>query len=225
MWSDWFGTAISPNWMSAASSRLPSRNATCIFEFGSEAAGLGRLKHRRNCRLGSLLNLPQMLLAYKAFRVDLVDILGSGRPCGKPSVFRHHLDAAERLIVAGSSIQRRAHRLAGKLLDGELLRRQRLQQILLRDRRARVDPVTERHAQFIGETIEQLTGVLFGPRGDLGGEQAENDAVLVGGPDRAIAPDKRGAGALLAGKTERAANQAIDEPFEAHRGLDQLAAE
>src|SRR6266436_565746 len=131
---------------------------------------LGRLKHRRNRGLGLLLDLSQMLLADKTFRVDLVDILGSGRPCGKPSVFRHHLDAAERLIVARSGIQCRADRLAGKLLHGELLRRQRLQQILLRDRRGRVDPLIEWHAQFIGETSEQLTGVLFGPRGDLGGQ-------------------------------------------------------
>src|SRR5712692_817167 len=115
---------------------------------------LRRLKCSRDRALGLLLNLSQMLLAVKTFRVDLVDVLGAGGSCGKPSVFRHHLDAAERLIVAGSRIQRRAHRLAGKLLDGELLWRKRLQQILLRDRRGGVDPLIERHAKFAGETIE-----------------------------------------------------------------------
>ena len=42
----------------------------------------------------------------------------------------------------------------------------------LRDGRGRVDPLVERHAEFVGEAIEQLAGVLAGSRGDLGGEQA-----------------------------------------------------
>src|SRR5216684_2739026 len=103
-----------------------------------------------------------MLLAFKAFRVDLVDVLGSRGSRGEPSVVRRHLDAAERLTVAGSSGQRRADRLAGEFLDGQALRRKRLQYILLRDRRGGVDPLVERHAQFIGETVEQPAGVAFG---------------------------------------------------------------
>src|SRR6266702_3208430 len=130
---------------------------------------LGRCKHSRDRSLGLLLNLPQMRLAFETFRVDLVDVLGSGGSCGKPSVVRHDLDAAERLAVAGSRGQRRADRLAGKFVDRQSLRRKRLQEILLRDRRRRVDPLVERHAQFLCEAIEALTGILPGSRRDLGG--------------------------------------------------------
>ena len=38
-----------------------------------------------------LLDLPQMVLARKALRVELVDLLGSRRPRRKPSAFGHHL--------------------------------------------------------------------------------------------------------------------------------------
>ncbi len=129
-----------------------------------------------------------MLLALETFRVDLVDVLGAGGSRGKPSVFRRHLDPAERLTIAGSGGQRCPNRLAGKFFHDEPLGRKRLQHVLLRDGRGRVDPLVERRAQFIGEITEQLTGVLAGLRRDLGGQQAENDAVLVGGPDRSVAP-------------------------------------
>ena len=53
--------------------------------------------------------------------------------------------------------------------------------------------------------------------------QPQDDAVLVGGPHRAVALQEGSAGALLAGKTEGAVAEALDEPFEADRRLDQLA--
>ena len=41
----------------------------------------------------------------------------------------------------------------------------------------------------------------------------------------AVAAQERGAGAFLAAETERAVEQAVDEPFEADGHLDQPAAE
>ena len=53
---------------------------------------------------GLLLDLPQMLPALETLRIDLVDVFGAGRPRGKPAVLGDHLDAAERLAVAGAAV-------------------------------------------------------------------------------------------------------------------------
>ena len=60
--------------------------------------------------------------------------------------------------------------------------------------------------------------------GHLGGEQPEQDPVLVGGPDASVAAQEGGTGALLATEAERGVQQARDEPLEAHRHLEQRAA-
>src|SRR6202167_663450 len=62
-------------------------------------------------------------------------------------------------------------------------------------------------------------------RGHLRRPQTEDQAILVGGPHRPIPSQERRAGTFLAGESERAADQTIDEPFESDRRLDQLAAE
>src|ERR1700721_2410430 len=90
------------------------------------------LEGTRDGGLGVVLDLPQVLLAAKTLRIDLVDILGARRPRGKPSVIGRDLDAAERLTVAGSGREDRANRLAGKFRHRELFRRKRLQPVLLR---------------------------------------------------------------------------------------------
>src|ERR1700687_5488540 len=81
--------------------------------------------------LGFVLYLPQMGLAAKTLRIDLVDLFGAGRARRKPSAIGNDLDPAERLAVSGSRRQCRAHRLAGQFCHRELFARQRLQQILL----------------------------------------------------------------------------------------------
>src|SRR5205085_3272838 len=73
--------------------------------------------------------------------------------------------------------------------------------------------------------IEQLAWIAAAARRHLGGDEACDQAVLVGGPYRAVAAQERGAGAFLAGKAEIAAEQAVDEPFEADRRLHQPAPE
>jgi len=52
-------------------------------------------------RLRFVLNLLQMRFAAKAFRIDLVDVFGAGGPRREPAIVGDHLDAAERLAVAG----------------------------------------------------------------------------------------------------------------------------
>src|SRR6185369_2305266 len=61
--------------------------------------------------------------------------------------------------------------------------------------------------------------------GDLRGEQAEDDAVLIGGPHGAVATTERRAGALLAGKRSGAARETVDKPLEADGNLHERALE
>src|SRR4051812_11747496 len=115
------------------------------------------------------LDLPQVFLAAKTLRVDLVDVLGARRARGEPAVVGRDLDAAERLSVAGRGGNGRANRLAGQFFHSQLFARQRLQQILLRRCRRRVDALVERHAEFSGQVVEQLAWIAAGARGHIGG--------------------------------------------------------
>ena len=120
-----------------------------------------------------------MSRAPKTLGIDLVDVLGARRPRGEPSVVGGDLDAAERLTVAGRGRQRAPARRC-EFLHRELFRRQRLQQILLRRRRGRVDPLVVGHAEFAGQFCEQLARIGFGPRRSFRRPASQNDAVLVG---------------------------------------------
>ena len=166
-----------------------------------------------------------MVRAAEAFGVDLVDVFGAGGARGKPAAVRDDLDAADRRIVAGRAIEHAVDRLAGQFGDLDLLRRELRQFLLLLGRRRRLDAVGRRLAEVAGEIAIQLAGIAAGARGDLGRQQRRHDAVLVGRPDAAVAPQKGRAGAFLAAEAQRAVEQAVDEPFEADRHLVELAAQ
>ena len=68
-----------------------------------------------------------------------------------------------------------------------------------------------------------LAGVAAGRRQDFGRQQVEDEAVLVGRPDRAVLAQEGSPGAFFAAKAERAIQQPIHELLEAHRHLAQLA--
>src|SRR5665648_892347 len=70
------------------------------------------------------------------------------------------------------------------------------------------------------------SGHRIGPRAgdDLGREQGEQDAVLVGGPHGAVLTQERRAGGLLAAEAHRAVQQAGHEPLEPDRHLEQAPA-
>src|SRR5204863_7382985 len=114
-----------------------------------------------------LLDLPQVLLVAKTFGVDLIDVFGARGPRREPAVVGNHLDAAERLAVAGGGAEGGADRFAGEFGDAELVGRQRLQQVPLPGVGRRVDPLIERHAEFTCEAVEDLAGIALGPRGSL----------------------------------------------------------
>ena len=69
------------------------------------------------------------------------------------------------------------------------------------------------------------TGVLTGACLDFRREQAEDEAVFVRAPDRAVTPQEIGAGAFLAAKAAGTVEQARREPLEADRDFPKLAIE
>src|SRR5260363_176967 len=123
----------------------------------------------------------------EALGIELVDVLGAGRPRREPAIIGLDLDAAERLAVAGRFGVHDADRIAGELGQFQLLRRQRLQRGLLWRARRDVDPLIDRRTQLRRQLLVELARIAAAPGHDLGREQAEDEAVLVSGPDRAVA--------------------------------------
>ena len=66
---------------------------------------------------------------------------------------------------------------------------------------------------------------MAGSGGHFGGEQAHDQAVLVGRPHRSIPPQERSAGAFLTAERQRPIDEAFAEPFEPDRHFDELASE
>ena len=105
------------------------------------------------------------------------------------------------------------------------LRRQLRQPGLLLRRRRRVDARVVRRAELRRELTIVLARILARARGDLGGEEIHDETVLVGGPDGAVVTEEARPRALLAAEAARSVEQPGDEPLEAHRYLEQPAAE
>ena len=76
-----------------------------------------------------------------------------------------------------------------------------------------------------GSARVEFAGIRAGDRRDLRRQQAQDHAVLVRGPHRAVAAQKRRACAFLAAEAERAVEQPVDEPFESDRDFDEAAAQ
>ena len=85
-----------------------------------------------------------------------------------------------------------------------------------------VDARVVRRAELRGQIGVMHAGVFAGAGGDLGGQQVQNDAVLVGGPDRAVAAEEAGPRAFFAAEAEEPSNSPVGEPLESHRHLRQL---
>src|SRR6185436_10364496 len=68
-----------------------------------------------------------------------------------------------------------------------------------------------------GELPVGFARIAPGAPGDFRRQQGWRNAVLVGGPYGAVLAQECGAGALFTTEAQRAVDQAVDEPFEAHR--------
>src|SRR6185369_10881901 len=109
--------------------------------------------------------------------------------------------------------RRRRHRRGRQLAEGGLLG----------GRRRRVDARVVRRPELLAQALVVGARILAGDRRDLGGEQVQDDAVLVGGPGGAVATEEAGAGALLAAEAEAAVDQTGHEPLEPDGNLAHLA--
>ena len=127
--------------------------------------------------------------------------------------------------LPGARVDFRDDGLAGQRRRGDAFAGELLERGLLRRRGGGVDARVIRRAMLRGEFLVVNAGVLAGDGGNLGGQQAENDAVLVGGPCAAVAAQEGCAGAFLAAEAEAAIEQSAGEPLEADRHFQELAAE
>ena len=89
----------------------------------------------------------------------------------------------------------------------------------------RFDAIALHLTQFVNKIAIQRARITAAARGDFRRQQCRNDAVLVSGPHRAVLAQERRAGAFLTTKTEGAAIQPVDKPFEADRHFVKLATE
>src|SRR5690606_15634675 len=126
----------------------------------------------------------------------------AGRARREPAVGADDLDAADRGVVAGCAAEDLLDRSAGEVGDAQFVRGEARELLLLRGRGGSLDTIGVRLAEIGDEFAIAFAGVAPGLRGDLGGEQGGRDAVLVGGPYRAVAAQETRARAFLAAETE-----------------------
>src|SRR5450755_145723 len=159
-------------------------------------------KHMSNGIFSLLLDLFQVSFIPKTLGVNFVNILRAGWPCGKPSILGDHLDSAERDTVTRSGGLPREYRFTRQFLHADLIRCNHLQQIFLLDRRGSVDSLIKGPAQFFREAVVGVAWIPFGSRGYFGGQQTENEPVLIGRPHRSVSTQERRTCTLLPGESE-----------------------
>ena len=163
----------------------------------------------------------QMRLAGVTLRVDLVDVLGAGRPGGKPAVGGHDFQAADRGVVAGARVSLAMMGSPASSLAVTASGESFCSRAFCVGRGRGIDARVVRRAEFRGELLIMVARILAGARGDLRRQQGQDRSVLVGRPDGAVLPQEAGPGALFAAEAERAVEQPGRKPLEPHRHFDQ----
>ncbi len=171
------------------------------------------------------LNLLEVFRAQETLGVDFVDRFGAGRSGSKPAILGHHLEAADGCIIAGRIGQFGEDRFSRHLIGLDHLRRERFQHSFLLQRGGGIHSSINGAAELLLQRLIMLAGVSSGLGRDFGGQQVEDDAILVGRPHRAIHAQEAGSGAFLAAETVAAVEQAIHKPLEAHRHLRERASQ
>ena len=90
-----------------------------------------------------------MTLILEALRIDLIDVLGAGRPGREPAIIGHDLQPADRGAVTWGGGQFGCDRVAGESISGDSRGRQFLQPRLLIRGRWRIDPRVVGSAELI----------------------------------------------------------------------------
>src|SRR5664279_4262723 len=104
-----------------------------------------------------------MLLALKALRINLVNILRAGWTRSKPSIFCNHFQAANGSIIAGCAAEYAYYLFAGQVLAFYPLRRERRQYALLIGGRGCVNPFGEALAELAIKLAVLLAGIAAHP--------------------------------------------------------------
>src|SRR5688500_2124143 len=172
-----------------------------------------------------VLDAAQVVGALEALRVKLVDVLGARGSGGEPTVLGHHLESADGRAIARRRRETRRDGLPRELRRAHALRCEPRQHALLLWRRGCVDALVRGGSEALGEGGVELARVAPRHGGDLGGEEAEDEPILVGAPRAPVAAQERRARALFPAEAERAVDQTVDEPLEPDRHLDEPSAE
>src|SRR5262249_39071814 len=157
----------------------------------------------------------------EALGVDLVHRLSAGGTSGEPAMLGDHLDTPNGRTVAGGGREDHLDLLTDQGRRLYLLRRQALEHRLLLRRDGRIEALVKWLAELPCQLTIMLTRLASRPGGDLRRQQVGHEPVLIRGPNRAVAAQKGRPRALLAAEPERPIDEPINEPFEAHRHLDQ----
>lgn len=157
----------------------------------------------------------EVLLTDKAFGVDLVNVLGSGGSGGEPAVLSGDFEAADGGVIGGSLGHDCGDGFSGEGIGLDLFWREGAHDLLLGAVGGRVDAGVNGVAKLRGELLVVDAGVLAGDGEDLGGEEGHDDAVLIGGPYRAVLAEEGGSGAFLTAEAVGAVDESINEPFKA----------
>src|SRR5262249_21026802 len=139
----------------------------------------------------------QVALTPEALSVDLVNVLGAGRPGCEPSAGRHDLEATDRRIIARGARELGGDGLGGQRRRLDVLRREVRQPDLLLRASRRIDAGIAWRAELLRQLLVVLPWVLTGTSSDLGRQQVHDRTVLVRGPHGAVMPQKARARAFL----------------------------
>src|SRR3984885_8216636 len=134
-----------------------------------------------------------------------------------------HFDAAYGSVIAWRMSELGGDGIAGEGGGGDVGCGEGFQAAFLGAGGGGVDAFVDWGAEFLGLGGVEFAGIAARAGGHFGGEETQDEAILVGGPNRAVGAQKAGAGAFLAAETECAIVQAVDEPFEADGPFYQLA--
>ena len=142
--------------------------------------------------------MEEMFIALQALGVEFVDVFRPGRTRGKPTACRDDFQSADRRIISRRTCEFCRDRFACEFCGCDGFGREFLKQVLLLGRGGSVDAGIEWRSQFDGHFLVVLARVFSCTSRDFRCKQAEDDAVLVGAPHRAIVPQEAGARAFLA---------------------------
>src|SRR5580704_1761585 len=124
-----------------------------------------------------------MFGAFEAFRVKLIDIFRSGRAGGEPTADGDNLQATDRCVVARRTCQFGGDSFAREFGGRDGFRREFLERILLLGGGWCIDPCVIGCPKLSGQVVVVRAWISSSARGNLRGQQAKNQSILVRAPN------------------------------------------